>query len=82
MSSIFFYPEELPSEASTLVARQLNIVSQIDAFTISVARNIHYVFKKLACLIVFVKDKFDIYLNNKYHIVFSSYLVSSCLGEH
>ena len=46
-----------------MVARQLKIVSQNDAFTISATRNIQYVFKKLACLIVFVKDIFDIYLN-------------------
>ena len=50
-----------PSEASIMVARQLKIVSQSDAFTISATRNIQYVFKKLACLIVFVKDTFDIY---------------------
>ena len=53
-----------------MVARQLKIVSQTDAFTISATRNIQYVFKKLECLIVFVKDIFDIYLNNTYHIVF------------
>ena len=64
-----------PSEASIMDARQLKIVSQIDAFTISAIRNIQYVFKKLACLIVFVKDVFDIYLNNIYHIVFSLQLV-------
>ena len=58
-----------------MVARQLKIVSQIDAFTISVAMNIHYVFKKLACLIVIVKEIFDIYLNNIYHIVFSLHFV-------
>ena len=58
-----------------MVARQLKIVSQIDAFTISAARNIHCVFKKLACLIVFVKDIFDIYLNNINHIVVSLLLV-------
>ena len=58
-----------------MVARQLKIVSQIDAFTISAARNIHYDFKKLVCLIVFVKDIFDIYLNNIYHIVFLLHLV-------
>ena len=58
-----------------MVARQLKIVSQIDAFTISAYMDIHYVFKKLACLIVFVKDIFDIYLNNIYHIVFSLHLV-------
>ena len=64
-----------PSEASIMVARQLKILGQIDAFTISATRNKKYVFKKLVCLIVFVKDKFDIYLNNIYHIVFSLYLV-------
>ena len=58
-----------------MVARQLKIVSQIDAFTISAARNIHCVFKKLASLIVFLKDIFDIDLNNIYHIVFSLHLV-------
>ena len=63
------------SEASTMVARQLKIVSQIDAFTISATRNIQYVFKKLACLIVFVKDIFDNYLNYIDHIVFSLHLV-------
>ena len=42
-----------PSEASIMVARQLKIVSQIDAFTISATRNIQYVFKNLACLIIF-----------------------------
>ena len=65
-----------------MVARQLKIVSQINAFTISAARNIQYVFKKLVCLIVFVKDVFDIYLNNRYHIVFSLHLVHQGLGEH
>ena len=58
-----------------MVARQLKIVSQIDAFTISATMNIQYVFEKLVCLIVFLKDIFDIYLNNIYHIVFSFYLV-------
>ena len=58
------------SEASIMVARQLKIVSQIDSFTISATRNIQYAFKKLACLIVFVKDIFDMHLNNIYHIVF------------
>ena len=58
-----------------MVARQLKIVSQSDAFTISATRNIQYVFKKLACLIVFVKDILYIYWNNIYHIVFSSHLV-------
>ena len=50
---------------------QLKIVSQIDAFMISATRNIQYVFKKLVCMKIFVKDIFDIYLNNIYHIVFS-----------
>ena len=58
-----------------MVARQLKIVRQNDAFTISATRNIQYVFKKLACLIVFVKDIFDIYLNYINHIVFSLHLV-------
>ena len=31
--------------------------------------------KKLVCLIVLVKDIFDIYLNNIYHIVFSLHLL-------
>ena len=53
-----------------MVARQLKVVSQIDAFTISASRNIQYFFKKLVCFMVFVKDIFDIYLNNIYHIVF------------
>ena len=63
-----FYPKNYPSEAPIMVARQLKIVSQIVAFTISVTR---YVFKKLVCLIVFVKGIFDTSLNNIYHIVFS-----------
>ena len=54
-----------------MVARQLKIVSQIDAFTISATRIIQYVFKKLVCLIVFVKDVFNIYLNNIAQIGFS-----------
>ena len=58
-----------------MVARQLKIVSQIDTFTISATRNIQYVFKKLVCLIVFVKDIFDTCLNNIYYIVFSLHLV-------
>ena len=58
-----------------MVARQLKIVSQLDAFTISATMNMQYVFEKLVCLIVFLKDIFDIYLNNIYHIVFSFYLV-------
>ena len=60
-----------PNEASFMVARQLKIVSQIDAFTISATRNLQYVFKKLVCLIVFVKGTFATYLNSIYHIVFS-----------
>ena len=75
MSLIFFTLKNYPSEAFIMVAGQLKILSQIDAFTISAAMNINYVFKKLACLIVFVKDIFDIYLNNIYHIVFSLHLV-------
>ena len=71
-----------PSEASFMVARQLKIVSQSDAFMISATMNIQYVFKKLVGLIVFVKDIFDIYLNNICPIVFSLYLVCKCLGEH
>ena len=70
------------SEVSIMVARQLKIVSQIDAFTISVAKNIQYVFKKLVCLIVFLKDVFDIYLNKMYHIVFSLHMVRKYLDEH
>ena len=64
-----------------MVARQLKIVSQIHAFTISATSNIQIVFKKPVCLIVFVKDIFDIYLNDIYHIVFSLHLVRKCLGE-
>ena len=41
-----------------MVARQLKIVSQRDAFMISAVRNIQCVLKKLVCLIVFVKDIF------------------------
>ena len=59
-----------PSEASIMVARQLKIVSQVDEFTISAARNILYVFKKLVWLKDFVKDVIDIYLNNISHTVF------------
>ena len=65
-----------------MVARQLKIISQSDAFMISAIRNKQYVLKKLVYLIVFVKDKFDIYLNNIYHIVFQLNLVCKCLGEH
>ena len=64
-----------PSEASIMATRQLKIVSQIDAFTISATRNIQYVFNKLVCFIVFVKDIFGIYLNNIYHNVFSLHKV-------
>ena len=58
-----------------MVARQLKIVSQVHVFTILAARNIHYVFEKLVCLKVFVKDVFDVDLNNIYHIVFSLHVV-------
>ena len=75
MSRMFLTLKNYPSEASIMVARQLKIVSQSDAFTFSATRNIQYVFKKLACLIVFVKEIFDIYLNNIYHIVFPLHLV-------
>ena len=71
-----------PGEASFMVARQLKIVSQSDVNMISATRKIQYVLKKLVGLIVFVKDMFDIYLNNICHIVFSFYLVRKCLGEH
>ena len=52
-----------------MVAREQKVVSQSDAFKISATRNIQYVFKKLVYLIDFVKDIFDIYLNN----ILSSY---------
>ena len=65
-----------------MVARQPKIVSQSDAFTITATRNIQYVLKKIVGLIVFEKDIFDVYLNNKCHIGFSLYLVCKCLGEH
>ena len=71
-----------PSEASVMVARQLKIVSQSDAFMISGTMNIQYVLKKLVGLIVFEKDIFDIYLNNICHITFSLYLVRKSIGEH
>ena len=64
-----------------MVARQLKIVSQSDAFMISATRNIQCVLKKLVDLIAFEKDIFYIYLNNICHIVFSLYLVRKCLGE-
>ena len=77
-----FDPKNYPGEASVMVARQLKIVSQSDAFMISATRNIQYVLKKLVGLIVFEKDIFDMYLNYICHIVFSLYLVRKCLGEH
>ena len=49
---------------------------------ISAIRNVQYVFKKRVGLIVFVKDIFDIDLNNVCHIAFSLYLVRQCFGEH
>ena len=63
------------SEAFIMVARQLKIVSQVDAFMISATRNTQYVFKKLACLIVFVKDILYINLNYIHYIVLSLHLV-------
>ena len=65
-----------------MVARQLKILSQSNAFMISTTKNIQYILKLLVGFIVFEKDIFDIYLNNICHIVFSSYLVRKCLGEH
>ena len=65
-----------------MVARQLETVSQRDAFMISATRNIQYVLKKLVGLIIFEKDILDIYLNNICYIVFSLYLVRKCLSEH
>ena len=53
-----------------MVAGQLKIVSQSDAFMISATRNRQYVLNKLVGLIVFEKDIFDIYLTNICHIVF------------
>ena len=58
-----------------MVARQLKIDSPIDVLTISATRNIQYFFKKLVCLTIFVKDIFDNYLINIYHIVLSLHLV-------
>ena len=49
----YFDPENYSGEASFMVAKQLKIVSQSDAFKISATRNTLYVFKKLVCLIVF-----------------------------
>ena len=51
--------ENYHSEDSIIVARQLKIVSQRDAFTFSAARNIQCVLRKHVCFIVFVKDIFD-----------------------
>ena len=65
-----------------MVARQLKIISQSDAFTISATRNIQYDLKKLVGLIVFKKDTFDVYLNDICQIVFSLYLVCKCLVEN
>ena len=65
-----------------MVAKQLMIVSQSGAFTISATRNIQYVLKKLVGFIVFEKDIFDIYLNNICNIFLSLYLGRKCLGEH
>ena len=61
-----------------MVDRQLKTDSQVDAFTISATGNNQFVFKKLVCLIVFVKDVFDIYLNNICHIIFLLHLVCKC----
>ena len=58
-----------------MVARQVKIASESDAFIISATRNIQYVLKELVGLIAFEKDIIDIYLNNICHIVFSLYLV-------
>ena len=65
-----------------MVARQLKIVSQSDAFMISAIGNIQCVLKKLVGMIVFEKDIFDILMNNICHFVFSLYLVRKCLCEH
>ena len=65
-----------------MVARQLKIVSQSDAFMISATRNIQYVLKKLVGLKGFENNIFDICLNKTLHIVFSLYLVDKCYGEH
>ena len=73
--SDMFNPKKYPSEAHIMVARQLKIVSQIDAFMISATRNLQYVFKKLVCFIVFVKGIFDTYLNNIQHFITLSSLM-------
>ena len=54
-------------ETAISVVRQLKIISQIDAFKISAAKNIQFVLNKLVCLIISSKDAFDIYLNNISH---------------
>ena len=65
-----------------MVARQLKIVSQ-ERFVRDLRHQEYTVcLKKLVGLIVFKKDIFVIYLNNKCHIVFSLYLVDKCFGEH
>ena len=61
--------KKYPSEASFMVARQLKIVSQIDAFTISATRNLQYVFKKLVCLTVFVKVSNGAKIRKRYNQV-------------
>ena len=73
---------DYPDEASVMVARQLKIVSQRDAFTISATRNIQYVLKRLVGLKVFEEGIFDIYLSTICNVAFSLYLVCKCLGEH
>ena len=60
----------LSSEASIMVAGQLKVVSQSDAFKVSAIRKIQYVCKKLVYLKDFVKDIVDISLKNIYHFVF------------
>ena len=65
-----------------MVAKQLKIISQSDAFMISATRNKQYVFKKRVIWKAFEKDIFNIYLNNMCHIVFSLYLVRKWLGKH
>ena len=69
--------QNYPGEHSFRVARQLKIVSQSDAFMIFTTKNIQFVLKELVGLIVFVKDIFDIYLNNICHIVFSNRILGS-----
>ena len=59
---IFLTLKNYSNEAYIMVARQLKIVSQSDAFKTSAVRIIKYVLKKLVCLIVFVKYIFDIYM--------------------